>query len=69
MNLRRRALIKAGIDVDDLVDHASENAGTEDLLDAAMAVWSADRIQRDVAESIPPRNPGDEFRVGQTIWY
>lgn len=41
-------------------------APVDDLLDAAAAAWTADRIRRGVAESFPPglQGPGE---VG--IWY
>jgi len=69
MTLRRRALKKVGINVDDIADHAGENAGVDDLLDAAVAAWSADRIERGVAESLPLRAKGYSASAGQTIWF
>lgn len=69
MNLRRRALLAAGIDVDAMIDHAGEHAGVDDVLDAAAAAWSADRIARGVAESLPPRAPDYPYDAGHTIWF
>jgi len=69
MTLRRRALKEAGIDVDEIADHAGERAGVDDLLDAAVAAWSADRFERGVAESLPQRAQGYSVSAGQTIWF
>ncbi len=69
MTLRRRALKKAGIDVDEIADHAGESAGVDDLLDAAAAAWSADRIERGIAMSLPPLAQEPVFGTDQTIWY
>lgn len=69
VSLRRKALLGVGIDVDAMVDHAGERAGVDDVLDAAAAAWSADRIARGVAESLPPRAPDHPPGAGQTIWF
>jgi len=69
MNFRRRALKEAGIDVDEITDRAGESAGVDDLLDAAVAAWSADRIERGIAESIPPRAKRYSVSAGLTIWF
>lgn len=69
MMLRRKALLEAGIDVELMIDHAGEQAGVDDMLDAAAAAWSADRIERGVAQSLPSRPPGHPCGAGQTIWF
>lgn len=69
MNLRRNALRTNGIDVDALVDRAGDYAGTDDLLDAAAAAWSAERISRGAQESFPTETRPSQVDEGNTIWY
>jgi len=69
MNLRRSALQQAGIDIDEIIDYAGGNASTDDLLDAAAAAWSADRIQRGVQESFPSQVRLSSIREGNVIWF
>lgn len=44
MMKRREALMRVGIDLDHVTGIASEQAATDDMLDAAVAAWSAERI-------------------------
>ncbi|MBD0292353.1 MAG: DUF429 domain-containing protein [Jiangellaceae bacterium] len=62
--LQRVALLhRHGIELDGLTE--AGRAPLDDVLDAAAAAWTGDRIARDVAEPIPVR-PGT--RLG-AVWY
>lgn len=50
---RRRALETAGISLDRVDDEAAFRASVDDMLDAAVAAWSAARIARGAARSFP----------------
>jgi predicted RNase H-like nuclease len=50
---RRAALKGAGVALEDYIDGAGSVVPPDDLLDAAIAAWSADRLARGLAESIP----------------
>lgn len=62
MALRRRILLDRGIDVPDDLGPAG-TAGVTDVLDAAIAAWSAYRVANGMAESLPAR----ASRIG-AIW-
>jgi predicted RNase H-like nuclease len=50
---RRQLLAQAGIVLDDELGLAGEKAGVDDILDAAVAAWTARRVTRGQARSIP----------------
>ncbi|MDQ3641859.1 MAG: DUF429 domain-containing protein [Actinomycetota bacterium] len=50
---RRRALETAGISLDGIDQEAAVRASVDDMLDAAVAAWSAARIARGAARSFP----------------
>jgi predicted RNase H-like nuclease len=50
---RRAALLRVGFDLDHVAGDASERASSDDMLDAAVAAWSAKRIFEGQARSIP----------------
>ena len=65
---RHALLVRAGIVIpDDLGDAGT--AAADDILDAAVAAWSASRIARDVASPMP--NPPEHDANGRrvAIWY
>jgi predicted RNase H-like nuclease len=60
MSERRRALERAGLSLDQIGGEAAVRAAVDDLLDATVAAWSAQRIVRGQALTIPdppPRGP------------
>jgi predicted RNase H-like nuclease len=59
---RRRALLRAGIELPDGLNAGA--ARTDDVLDAAVAAWSAQRYASGMRESLPRGHHG---RVG-AIW-
>ena len=63
-NARRAALARAGIDLPGDLGGGGI-APPDDVLDAAAAAWSADRIARDAASTLPPH---DRRRIGP-MWY
>ena len=72
-HMQRRALLaEAGIEIPDHLENA-EDAGVADVLDAAAAAWSANRITAGVAVSLPdPPQPdiNDQENGRQVaIWY
>jgi predicted RNase H-like nuclease len=69
MNLRRAALRDEGIDLDRLVDFTGESASVDDVLDAAAAAWSAQRIERGTQGCLPdPPEIGPRGEL-QAIWF
>lgn len=65
---RRRTLEAAGISMDHVDDAAARRASTDDMLDAAVAAWSAARIARGEARSFPdPPQVGENGRP-VAIW-
>ena len=65
--VRRAMLARAGIVLpDDLGDAGA--AAADDVLDAAIAAWSAERHARGVSEYIEPKLMGDDGRA-VTIWF
>ena len=63
---RRRLLAQQGIDLPDEV--AADQAAPDDVLDAAAAAWSAMRVARGEARTLPAEAPVQEGRV-VAIWY
>jgi predicted RNase H-like nuclease len=63
---RRRLLSAAGIALPDLLDGGE--AGADDVLDAAVVAWTAGRILRGQASSLPARPPVESGRP-IAIWY
>ncbi len=64
---RRRLLVEAGVAVPDVI---AETAGAvaDDIVDAAVAAWSARRIAAGTARTIP--DPPEEHGGRQVaIWY
>ncbi len=53
MTERRAALERAGIVVDDVSAEAARHAAVDDMLDAAVLSWTAQRIHEQTAYSIP----------------
>lgn len=64
---RRELLHQVGIDIPNYIDHAGR-AGLDDVLDAAAAAWSANRILTGTAERLPDE---PELIGGHqvAIWY
>lgn len=50
---RREALAREGITLDHLVGPAAQQAAVDDMLDAAVAAWTADRILKGLARPFP----------------
>src|SRR5487761_2412865 len=65
---RRDALLRVGIGLDHVMGDASERAATDDMLDAAVAAWSAQRIFEGHARSIPAIAPVDSSGRKIAIW-
>ena len=65
---RRALLVKAGIVIPDYLKHAG-TAGADDILDAAVAAWSAGRVAAGKAMSLPC--PPERGHGGRkiAIWY
>jgi predicted RNase H-like nuclease len=68
MSDRRRALKGAGFVLDRLDDKAGRLAGADDVLDAAVAAWSARRISEGRACSIPGVPETDSHGRQMAIW-
>ncbi len=65
---RRRALEAAGISLDRIDDVAAVRASVDDMLDAAVAAWSAARIARGTARSFPDPPALDAAGKRVAIW-
>lgn len=67
--LRRNLLAAAGITPPSDLGFAGVQAGVDDVLDAAVAAWSAGRVRDALARSIPdpPQTFGDG--IAAAIWY
>jgi predicted RNase H-like nuclease len=65
---RRRLLAEAGIVLDDDLGPAGSAAAVDDILDAAIAAWTARRVARNEAEPMP--DPPQVFSDGipSAIW-
>lgn len=66
---RARALKKAGIDLDRAVGNGGEFGAVDDVLDAAVAAWSARRICQGLAECVPDLVDRQSDNDEPTIWY
>jgi len=64
---RRRLLSGVGLSIPDHLPEAVGSVPTEDVLDAAAAVWSAVRFASGDAATLPDEMPLPGF--GQVIWY
>lgn len=62
---RRRALAAAGIDLAPFEGRDLGRAAVDDVVDAAVAAWTADRIRRGVARRLPDAEVDD---AGDAIW-
>ena len=65
---RRKLLQVAGIVIPDNLGCAGV-VGTDDILDAAVAAWSANRIVKGIAASLPNPPELDPNGRGTAIWY
>lgn len=68
MELRRKLLTGGGIVLDGDLGPAGRRAGVDDVLDAAVAAWSARRVAR--GEAVPRPDPPEVFSDGWpcAIW-
>jgi predicted RNase H-like nuclease len=66
---RRNLLERVGVTVPDDIGPAGRGAGVDDVLDAAVAAWSARRIADGTAQCLP--NPPERDAQGRptAIWY
>lgn len=65
---RLRGLRAAGIDPEELRGPAAYAASVDDMLDAAVAAWTARRLTRGVARPFPEHPQGDESGRVVAIW-
>jgi predicted RNase H-like nuclease len=65
--LRHRLLTEAGIKLDDIGDPGTR-AGVDDVLDAAVAAWTARRVAQGTATSLPPTPQTFTDGVASAIW-
>ena len=65
---RRDALAGAGISLDRVADDAASQAAVDDMLDAAVAAWSARRILEGRARSFPVTPDIDAAGRPVAIW-
>jgi predicted RNase H-like nuclease len=69
-HMQRRALLEqAGIVVPADLGAAGRMAGVDDVLDAAVAAWSAQRIAAGIARSLPDPPERDAEGRAVAIWY
>lgn len=66
---RRRALAGAGIEIPDALQTEVGRVPPDDLLDAAVAAWSAGRIARGEARSIPEPPEVGPSGLPMAMWY
>jgi hypothetical protein len=67
--MERRALLHAqGIELPDLLPGAGA-VPPDDLLDATAAAWTAWRVSRSEARTLPPSNAEDDISRRPAIWY
>jgi predicted RNase H-like nuclease len=66
--LRRHLMERKGIEVPLDIGQAGE-AGVSDVLDAAAAAWSADRVARGIARSLPDDPEAGQDGHTPAIWY
>ncbi|HEY7595710.1 MAG TPA: DUF429 domain-containing protein [Actinophytocola sp.] len=65
--LRHRLLTEAGIELRDIGDPGAK-AGVDDVLDAAVAAWTARRVREGTATSIPEESEIFSDGVQTSIW-
>lgn len=65
--LRHRLLTEAGIDIGDIGEPGAK-AGVDDVLDAAVAAWTARRVNAGTATSIPEESETFSDGVRTSIW-
>ena len=65
--LRQRLLSEAGIVLGDIGDPGTK-ANVDDVLDAAVAAWTARRVARGIASTLPERPETFSDRVESWIW-
>jgi predicted RNase H-like nuclease len=65
---RRQALLEAGIDLDHVSDDASAQAAVDDMLDAGVAAWTAQRLIDGTARSVPEQPEVDSAGRTVAIW-
>ena len=68
MMMRREVLIRVGIDLDHVTGGAGYRAATDDMLDAAVATWTAKRILEGDARTIPAIEQVGSRGRNNTIW-
>jgi predicted RNase H-like nuclease len=68
MTIRREFLAQAGIDLPDELGEAGM-AGVDDVLDAAVVAWTATRIARGQASSLPEDPAVGADGLAAAIWY
>ena len=68
MSERRRALERTGLTLDHIHGEAAFRAAVDDMLDATVAAWSARRIARRQALTIPDRAPAGPQGRTVAIW-
>jgi predicted RNase H-like nuclease len=67
MTERRDALERVGLGMHHISSNAAKFAAVDDVIDAAVAAWSAERIAEGRAQSFPDRGAPPE-RIDETIW-
>jgi predicted RNase H-like nuclease len=65
--LRHRLLADAGIDIRDIGEPGAK-AGVDDVLDAAVAAWTARRVLAGTASSLPPESEVFSDGLRSSIW-
>jgi predicted RNase H-like nuclease len=65
---RRALLAEAGIVLDGDLDVAGEQAGVDDVLDAAAAAWTARRVSQSSARCLPPSPEVFSDGIPAAIW-
>lgn len=68
MSQRRLALERAGLSLDETGGEAAARAAVDDMLDAAVAAWSARRILRGQAVTLPDPPPARPHGRPIAIW-
>jgi len=66
---RRRLLQTAGIDIPEKLPGTAGRAPADDLLDAAVAAWTARRVAQGTAKVLPESTPRTTGRLTGVIWY
>lgn len=68
LEMRRRLLMRAGIDESVAAMKAPKGAGDDDLIDALACLVTARRLFRGEARSYPQDPPRDEHKLPMAIW-